>query len=175
MSGIFQFLRNFVYLDLKGVIAIKAFGCIGNREGVEAFTSFSIVGWGLGNIDLMIRWNAAHYQKILLFAAGRSTERIMSRFTPFQNEAWFRAVSYDAVAPQNALPSSCDFIIHGAGNASPEKIVKEPVETMVSNFWGLRNLLDHACRQKAHRLLFISSSEVYGKKAGILPYQEREY
>lgn len=130
---------------------------------------------GSAVMDLMIRWNAAHYQKILLFAAGRSTERIMSRFAPFQNEAWFRAVSYDAVAPQNALPSSCDFIIHGAGNASPEKIVKEPVETMVSNFWGLRNLLDHACRQKAHRLLFISSSEVYGKKAGILPYQEREY
>ena len=130
---------------------------------------------GSAVMDLLICWNAAHHQKIMLLAAGRSTARIMARFAPFQNEAWFRAVPYDAAAPENTLPSSCDYIIHGAGNASPDKIVKEPVETMVSNFWGLRNLLDHAGRQNTRRLLFISSSEVYGKKTGNLPYQEGEY
>ena len=114
-------------------------------------------------------------QKIKLFAAGRSEARILARFAPYKNEAWFRAVSYDAVSPESRLPFLCEYILHGAGNASPDKILKEPVETMLGNFRGLSNLLEYARGQGSRRLLYISSSEVYGKKEGTRPYQEDEY
>lgn len=125
--------------------------------------------------DLLIRWNTAHDQKISILAAGRSKDKIRARFEPYQNEPWFHAVLFDAASSENKLPTSCDYILHGAGNASPNKIMKEPVETMISNFLGVKNLLDYAGKQGIRRLLYISSSEVYGKKEGDIAYQEDEY
>ncbi len=125
--------------------------------------------------DLLIRWNTMQDQKIKLFAAGRSVARILARFAPYENEAWFHTVSYDAVAPESRLPFLCEHILHGAGNASPDKILKEPVETILGNFRGLSNLLEYARGQGSRRLLYISSSEVYGKKEGTHPYREDEY
>ena len=54
-------------------------------------------------------------------------------------------------------------------------IVKEPVETMLSNFLGMKSLLDFAKEYGSKRILYISSSEIYGKKDGDQPYHEGEY
>lgn len=56
----------------------------------------------------------------------------------------FSTIYYDATSVQNKLDFHCEYIIHGASNASPNKIVKEPVETMFSNFVGINYLLDYA-------------------------------
>ena len=125
--------------------------------------------------DLLIRRNMTHDQKITVLAAGRSEARIRARFVPVQNEPWFRTVLYDAVAPKDMLLPSCGYILHGAGNASPNRIVKEPVETMLGNFLGLKSLLDLAREEGTCRLLYVSSSEVYGQKNGELPYREDDY
>jgi nucleoside-diphosphate-sugar epimerase len=54
-------------------------------------------------------------------------------------------------------------------------IIKEPVETMMSNFLGMKYLLDYAKEQGTERILYISSSEVYGEKEGSEPYKEGQY
>ena len=54
-------------------------------------------------------------------------------------------------------------------------IVKEPVETMLSNFLGMKYLLDYAKESGSSRILYISSSEVYGAKPGDEPFKEGEY
>jgi nucleoside-diphosphate-sugar epimerase len=54
-------------------------------------------------------------------------------------------------------------------------IIKEPVETMLSNFLGMKYLLDYAKQVGAKRILYISSSEVYGKKENSEPFREDEY
>ena len=125
--------------------------------------------------DLLIRRNMTHDRKITVLAAGRSEVKIRARFASVQNEPWFRTVLYDAAAPKKTLLPSCGYILHGAGNASPNRIVKEPVETMLGNFLGLKSLLDLAWEGGARRLLYVSSSEVYGRKDGNLPYLEDEY
>lgn len=127
--------------------------------------------------DLLICWNITHADedKIKIYAAGRSLERVKNRYLPFADEEWFEVVFYDASSTENVLPAGCDYIIHGASNASPSKIVKEPVETMLSNFLGMKYLLDYAKAVKSERVLFISSSEVYGKKEGNQPYKADEY
>lgn len=126
-------------------------------------------------VDVLICWNESHKDKITIFAAGRNTHKISSRFTPYVNKEWFIIIPYDASSTKNTLNLPCDYIIHGAGNASPDKIIKEPVETMLSNFFGIKYLLDYAKEKGAKRVLYISSSEVYGRKEGELPYQDNDY
>ena len=124
--------------------------------------------------DSLIRWNETHAGKIRLFAAGRDTRKIKARFAPYAQADWFRAISYDASSTDNAFPFSCDYIIHAASNATPDKYMKEPVETMLSNFLGLKCLLDYAKTHHVKRVLYVSSSEVYGQKDDIRPYQESD-
>ncbi len=125
--------------------------------------------------DILIRWNETHEAKIKLLAAGRSEKKADSRFAPYSGREWFTFVPYDASAAGNALNLPCDYIIHGASNASPNKIVKEPVETMLSNFLGMKNLLDYAKEMGTKRVLYISSSEVYGRKEHDGPSKADEY
>ena len=126
-------------------------------------------------IDIFLRWNETNDNKIEILAAGRDTQKIMQRFAPFSSGACFNPVVYDSVKADNKLDFKCDYIIHGASNASPNRIVNEPVETILSNVFGIKYLLDFAREQAVKRVLFISSSEVYGKKDGNLPFRSDEY
>ena len=85
-----------------------------------------------------------HKDKIKIFAAGRNIEKNKTRFAPYVEKDCFSTIYYDATSVQNKLDFHCEYIIHGASNASPNKIVKEPVETMFSNFVGINYLLDYA-------------------------------
>lgn len=126
-------------------------------------------------VDVLIRWNETHDRKIIIHAAARNEERLANRFSPYIKKPWFRFVQYDAAAMDNELSFPCNYIIHGASNATPNHIIKEPVETMLCNFVGLKGLLDYAKRQGAKRLVYISTSEVYGKKEHDRPSKTDEY
>jgi nucleoside-diphosphate-sugar epimerase len=126
-------------------------------------------------VDVFIRWNVTHAEKIKILAAGRNKNRIVERFNPYGKEDWFVCVPYDASSSENEWNITCDYIIHGASNASPNKIIKEPVETMMSNFVGMKNLLDYAKETRTKRILYISSSEVYGKKDTVVPSRVTDY
>lgn len=126
-------------------------------------------------VDVLIRWNVIHDEKIQILAAGRNEGKVKERFGPYSDEIWFTFVPYDASSTENELTLPCDYIIHGASNASPNKIVKEPVETMMSNFVGMKNLLDYAREVGTKRLLYISTSEVYGRKEHNNPSKIDEY
>ena len=118
-------------------------------------------------VDTLIRWNCTHSEKIRIYAVSRNVEPVKTRFRPYNEEQWFGVDRYDAVEPIDGLKPDCDYIIHGAGNASPSNIVREPVETMVANIYGLKNLLDYSRKNGTKRLLYISSSEVYGRRSGV--------
>lgn len=83
----------------------------------------------------------------------------------------FAFVEHDAVKP--FYPERpVDFILHAAGIASPYYYRKWPLETLEVATTGLKNCLDLARRHPA-RLLFFSSSEIYGNPdADHVPTQE---
>lgn len=126
-------------------------------------------------IDLLIRYNETHEKTITIIAAGRRVEKIKNRFGDFLEKDYFFYVPFDASSPDNQIIVPCDYIIHGASNASPELIIKEPVETMMSNVLGMKCLLDYAGNCGTKRVLYISSSEVYGKNGSDQPFSEQEY
>lgn len=126
-------------------------------------------------VDIIMRYNEKNKSsEIKVFAAGRSEARFKERFTRYIGKPHLEFVQYDATK-DNKLDIECDYIIHGASNSSPTKYVSEAVETMVDNFIGMKNLLDFARLHGVKRALYISSSEVYGKKENNLPYSEDEY
>lgn len=126
-------------------------------------------------VDVLFHYNDTHEKKIKILAAGRWREEMFGRFHEMIDRDDFVFVAYDASKTNNFIDVHADYIIHGASNASPNMIVKEPVETMLSNFLGMKYLLDYAREQGTRRILYISSSEVYGEKEGSEPYREGQY
>lgn len=126
-------------------------------------------------VDILFRYNDLHQGKINIIAAGRWMEEMQNRFGVMVNRPDFSFAAYDASRADNVFDFSVDYIIHGASNAFPGLIAKEPAETMLSNFLGIKYLLDYAKEQGTQRILYISSSEVYGKKENNNPYREDEY
>ncbi len=111
-------------------------------------------------VDLLIIANQELKLGIHIFLAARSYSRFQEKYGDCDNITF---VKYDAT--QNVLfDFHVDYIIHGASLASPEKYTAEPVETMMSNIKGISNLLIYAKTEQINRVLYISSSEVYGKK-----------
>ena len=127
-------------------------------------------------VDIIVWLNRHKGAEIKLCLAGRSKERIIKRFYRVLTQNEFQFIQYDATKPQY-LDLSVDYIIHGASNANPAIFAKEPVETLLGNIIGLKSVLDAAMLNKKSRLLYISSSEVYGIKpdGGMRPYKEDEY
>ena len=125
--------------------------------------------------DIIIRYNETHKENIIIYAAGRNEKRMKYRFATYFERPYFNYVSYDSSRSDNCFDFCCDYIIHGAANSSPKRIVKEPVETMLGNFIGIKCLLDYAIKKKTKRILYISSSEVYGKNERKEPAHEDDY
>ena len=73
-------------------------------------------------------------------------------------------VAYDATRPVD-FDFSVDAIVHAASPASPDLFLSNPVETLMTNVYGLRQLLAYARRCGAGKVVYVSSSEVYGASA----------
>lgn len=107
-------------------------------------------------------------------AAGRDTARMKDRFYYWENSENLQFLTYDALQPLQA-GEGYDYLIHGASNASPAAYSREPVQTMMANIVGVQNMLQYAVDHPVKRVLYVSSSEVYGKKEGSAPYCHDEY
>jgi len=73
----------------------------------------------------------------------------------------FSFLDLDVVSEIPDLGMKFDYIFHAASPASPPKYFEYPIETMMVNSIGTKNLLELAIKNKS-RLIFFSTSEVYG-------------
>ena len=126
-------------------------------------------------VDLLIAYNEEHKGNIRIYLAGRSRKRMDARFGVYMDREYMTFVQYDASRAGNQFEFEVDYIIHGASNAFPTLIMKQPVETMEENILGLMELLRYAAQVGAKRVLYISSSEVYGQNKTLEPFSETEY
>lgn len=126
---------------------------------------------GLGLICSAIIDALLIYGKTNIYVGAREFQRFQERFGGYDNVNF---IPYDALGELN-LPIRPDYIIHGAGLASPELYTSKPAETILSNFDGIHALLNYAKNNDVDRLVYISSSEVYGKKVSDMPFSEEDY
>lgn len=108
---------------------------------------------------------------IKIYLGARNEQQFQERFSGFEN---VKFIKYDALSKLD-LGFVPDYIIHGAGLASPDLYTSMPVETVLSNFDGVHSLLEFAKNHNVKRLLYISSSEVYGNKDTDAPFTEGQY
>lgn len=128
---------------------------------------------GSAIVDILIGCNLTVNAGITIYAAGRSEEKLKRRFAHGVGSGLV-PVKYDATRVLE-LDFPVDYIIHGASNASPDKYVSEPVDTLLANIFGVHNLLSYAVRAGVKKMVYISSSEVYGQLSTGEPLREENY
>ena len=129
---------------------------------------------GSALVDIIMNKNLYDNDKVQVYAAARKEESLKNIFFEYMDREEFHFIPYDA-NQEFCSEIQFDYIICGASNANPAKYAKEPVETMLTNINGINGLLQHAVKQKKGRVLYISSSEVYGNKKDNMPYSENDY
>lgn len=125
-------------------------------------------------VDSLFYLNKYKKADISIIIAARNRERVMQRFAPFQIYKDYSFLPYDAASTES-LSVKADYIIHAASPADPKGITSAPVETILANIIGLHSLLQSADKNHLKRFLFVSSSEVYGRKESSEPYKESDY
>lgn len=123
--------------------------------------------------DILLRRNELSNENIHLIFAGRNAKKVEERFYIYKKDKDYEFCEYDATEDKEC-GIRADYIIHAASNADPVSYATKPVETILSNIVGLKTLLETSRNTKGSRVLYISSSEVYGKDLKA-PYKEDEY
>lgn len=109
-----------------------------------------------------------------IFLGARNPDKLRARFGGRLDRDDMICFPYNAEKPI-CTEEHFDYIIHAASPATPSAYVASPVETMLANFDGMKHILAYAKEKGTKRVLYVSSSEVYGRKEGAEPYRENDY
>ncbi|SCX18069.1 Nucleoside-diphosphate-sugar epimerase [Lachnospiraceae bacterium YSD2013] len=120
-------------------------------------------------IDILKECNALNNSKIEIYALGRNKNRLKARFG-----SDVICIEQDIRMPLDTSVEY-DYIIHAASNADPVRYAIEPVETILTNVEGCKNVFEYARIHKSTRILLTSTFEVYGKIEGVDTYTEDMY
>lgn len=129
---------------------------------------------GSGIVDLLLRYNEKTDGNISVYVATRDMMRAIDRFSRYEKDKHFVPFIYDATQ-KNVLPEDANYIIHGASNAYPAIVQEHPIDTMKHNFLGIMELLEYGNANNTSNIVYISSSEVYGRKESTEPFSEDQY
>lgn len=126
---------------------------------------------GSAVVDLCLEANVYLKSNITIYLAVRNKEKIKERFG---EGSGLIVIDYDALKPFK-FSEKVDYILHCASNANPTLYIKHAVETMQINFQGLNSILEYAVKCRNCRVVYVSSSEIYGKKTIDGPFAETDY
>lgn len=165
------------YIKLYCDDLVKAQSCIPNLKNLQD-SKILITGAGglIGSAiaDLLISINDTKNAGNMIYLGARNKDKIEDRFEEMLDREDVDIFFHDALEPIQS-DISFDYIIHTAGPSNPNMYDTIPVETMVANFSGTYQLLRFSHKIGCKRLLYVSSSEVYGNKDDSGLYTEKDY
>lgn len=129
---------------------------------------------GSGVVDMLLQVNHMFNAGIVVFASSRTKEKVENRFGDQIDGMQLKFVQYDTLLNNNFV-EKVDYVIHAAAPANPREYGRHPVETMDSIITGTSSILKASKKSGAKKVLYISSSEVYGIKEEDRPYKENDY
>ncbi len=106
----------------------------------------------------------------------RNISNAQQRFSLWDGSDCLRYIEGDLSSPVvlNDL-GKIDMVLHLASNTHPYQYARDPINTILTNIFGLKTLLDFAVKQRAERFLFASSNEIYGENRGDTELFQEDY
>lgn len=128
-------------------------------------------------IDLIMYANERDGLNCKIYALGRSLEKVEERLSNNWKDVSpaIEFVQYDIKKELDAELGKVDFVIHGASTTHPLAYANEPIDTLMVNVLGLRNLLEYASVHENQRFVFLSSVEIYGENRGDVDSFDESY
>lgn len=119
-------------------------------------------------VECLVKINKLYYLNMNIYCLCRNECKAKKRFESFLTLSYFHLIISDVAIP---LDETIEFmyIFHLASSANPTAFNETPVGVMMANFIGTKNVLDYAKNHKNCRVIFVSSSEVYGEN-----FEEKE-
>ena len=111
-------------------------------------------------VDSLILANKNYGANYELTIVGRSLSKMKNRFNNSANINFIESSIDKFIIDDNA---EYDLIIHLASLADPISYAKYPVETILTNVYGCKNLLEYCKNHTNTKFVYSSSFEVYGK------------
>lgn len=127
-------------------------------------------------VDVLMKKNIEENLNLQIIVLGRSKEKILERFSKYQDREDFKILIYDINSnAEIEYNEKIDFILHLASNTHPVAYATDPIGTIKSNVIGLDKLLDFATKNETERFLFASSNEIYGENRGDTELFDEKY
>lgn len=126
-------------------------------------------------IDALLYSNERDNLNITIIALGRSRKKAGTRFPEYTDRSDFIFIETDINSKSITEVGKIDYVFHLASSTHPKQYASEPIETILANITGLKNMLDASIESKAERVLFSSSVEVYGENRGDVERFDEKY
>lgn len=147
-------------IEGKGILISGASGMLG---------SLLIDALMLRNEDI------APMRRNRIFATSRGSKAAQERFSPWMKKEEFLFFPHDITEPLDGFTEEPKLLIHAASTTHPAQYASEPINTILANILGMKNMLDVAARVPGSRLLLMSSVEVYGENRGDVDFFDEKY
>lgn len=149
---------NWNYLRNKSIMISGATGMIG---------SFMI--------DILMHKNREENLNCTIFALTRKEKKAKQRFEHYLNSVLLRIIECDINKEFNLDKEKIDVIVHAASNTHPLAYSTQPIETIMTNIIGTKNLLDIAVKSNTNKFVFVSTVEIYGENKGDIESFTEDY
>lgn len=124
-------------------------------------------------IDLIMYLNINNNLNCKVIGLSHNIEKAKQYLHYFGNKN-FDYIAHDVCFPIT-YDGEIDYVIHCASNTSPQQYVTKPIETIMTNVLGTKNLLDLSFEKNVKKFVFVSSFEVYGQVSENKNIGENDY
>lgn len=98
---------------------------------------------------------------IKIFMMVRDENKIDEFFCKYTRYGAVKTVIGD-ITDWNGIDESVDYIVHAASVTVSKAMVEKPVEVIMTNVVGTKNILEYAKKSNAKSVVYLSSMEAYG-------------
>ena len=176
VSGRMRITENETYRALLHEL-IENFPCWKKIKGKSILISGASGMLGSMLVDVLMLRNESVPPQLRnrVLATSRGAAAAKERFSCWMEREDFHYFPHDIIEPLTDFAEKPELLIHAASTTHPAQYVGEPINTILANIQGTKNMLDVAAKVPGARFLLVSSVEVYGENRGDVDYFDEKY